>query len=229
MIKHALIVLFILMGLLACSQNENVNQNKVLLEIKTVVILGNSIVKHSPKVDIGWTGNWGMAASKEDSDFVHLLIRDIKQRNPSIIIKYANTANFEKEYKIYSPSNLNDLKNPDLLIVKLSENVDDTNAEKDNFIAFYDQLINYIAPSPNSIKVVMDGFWIKPHVNSLLKSYAQKNCYPFVQISDLSSDVTNTAKGLYTNQGVAAHPSDKGMRMIEQRIWEKIKFYLADN
>ena len=231
MIKYIQIFIFLFSGLLACSQDNVVNQNLVKdqVDIKTVVILGNSIVKHSPKPDIGWTGNWGMAASVEDSDFVHLLIRDIKRLKPTAVVKYLNIADFERNYKTYTLSNLSDMKDPDLLIVKLSENVDDNSAQNEDFIFYYDQLLGYIAPSKITVKVILDGFWQKPNVNSLVKDYAQKNNYLFVKISDLSADVTNSAKGLFGNDGVASHPSDKGMRLIEQRIWSTVRDYFINN
>ena len=42
-----------------------------------VLFLGNSITLHGPAPAIGWTGNWGMAASAERLDYVHLLTADI--------------------------------------------------------------------------------------------------------------------------------------------------------
>lgn len=199
-------------------------------KINKILILGNSIVAHDPKPEIGWTGNWGMAASCRDSDFVHILTREIQQVNPSAVIKYINIADFERGYKTYSLSKLNDARFPDLLIVKLSENVDDKNAEKDSFIFYYNQLLNYVAPpQKNTVKVLLDGFWVNRNVNSMIKDYAQRNGSQFVEISDLSSDSTNTAKGLFEHTGVASHPSDKGMRLIEQRIWTAVKNYFVIN
>jgi hypothetical protein len=42
---------------------------------KKVLILGNSITWHPPGPDINWFGNWGMAASAADRDFLSLLIK----------------------------------------------------------------------------------------------------------------------------------------------------------
>lgn len=50
--------------------------------------------------------------------------------------------------------------------------------------------------------------------------------YPFVALSDLfANDKTNAAIGLFENEGVANHPSDKGMRNIAARILETLKTY----
>jgi hypothetical protein len=193
------------------------------LKIKTVVILGNSLVRHGPKSDIGWYGDWGMAASVKDSDFVHLLIRDIHQIDPLAEIKYKTIYDFERNFDSYNFSNLDSLRNPDMLIMKISENVNDQKAMDDDFITYYDNLIKYIAPEKSTLKVIVDGFWSRKNVNRLIKECALRNNYPFVTITDLSKDTTNMAIGKFEHKGVAAHPSDKGMRMIEQRIWDIIK------
>lgn len=202
-------------------QNENWNVNK----IKTVVILGNSIVKHGPKPEIGWFGDWGMAASVEDSDFVHLLIRDIHQKDPLVVVKFRSIADFERGFDTYPLSSLDSLRNPDMVIMKISENVNDKKALEDNFISYYDKLLKYIAPKDQSVKVIVNGFWANQNVNRLIEEYALKNNYLFVTTTSLSKDSTNSAKGKFVHEGVAAHPSDKGMRMIEQRIWSCIKDY----
>lgn len=38
-----------------------------------VLVVGNSITLHAPKPEIGWTGDFGMAASCKKADFVHRL------------------------------------------------------------------------------------------------------------------------------------------------------------
>ena len=70
--------------------------------IRRILFLGNSITLHGPKPDIGWTGNWGMAASSEDKDYVHLVTSALAQHTgstPQIMVR--NIADFERGYATY--------------------------------------------------------------------------------------------------------------------------------
>lgn len=220
-VYYSVILLSVLLSGVSFSCNSHDNKD----EIKTVLILGNSIVRHSPMEEIGWAGDWGMAASVRDSDFVHLLIRDIHRKDSSVAVKFLNIADFERDFDSYPLSEFDSLRNPCMVILKISENVNDKKAVEDNFIVHYDSLVKRIAPDDKSIKVIVDGFWAKENVNRLIEEYAMKNNYIFIKTSDLSKDITNTAAGKFLHKGVAAHPSDKGMRMIEQLIWDKINPY----
>jgi hypothetical protein len=67
-----------------------------------VLFVGNSITKHGPKADIDWHGNWGMAATAEDKDYVHLVAQALAAKqgaSPEILVK--NVADFERAYATY--------------------------------------------------------------------------------------------------------------------------------
>jgi hypothetical protein len=69
---------------------------------KKVLFLGNSITKHGPKADIDWSGNWGMAASAEAKDYVHVFTTSLAQKQgftPEIHVK--NIADFERSHQGY--------------------------------------------------------------------------------------------------------------------------------
>lgn len=194
-------------------------------QIKTVLILGNSIVRHPPVSSIGWPNDWGMAASMADSDFVHRLIYSIHQDQPTTTIRYFNIAGWERSHNRYNITRLDSLRNPDLLIMRVAENVNDEQVVDSGFVANYDRLISYIDSNGRAVKVITDGFWVNQYVNSSLKKYAKRKRHLFIGLSDLSLDSTNMALAHYTDEEVGRHPSNKGMRLIADRIWTGIKPY----
>lgn len=207
------------LSLFACNPHNIIDQSKVG-HIHKVVILGNSIVQHAPLAEIGWNHNWGMAASDLQKDFTHLLINSIHQKNSNVTINFKNIADFEREYQTYQLSQLDSLKGADMYIIRISENVP---VPANGFIDYYDKLVKYLNTN-KGVLVIVDGFWDRP-TNKQLQKYAAQNNLPFILNSDLIKETDNTANGLFENPGVAAHPSDKGMQSIKDRIWEYIQDY----
>ena len=91
--------------------------------VRKILFLGNSITLHGPKADIGWSGNWGMAASSEDKDYVHLVTRAIAEHaGATPQIKVSNIADFERNYATYDvDEQLRDLFafDPDLVVLAI--------------------------------------------------------------------------------------------------------------
>ena len=50
---------------------------------RKVLFVGNSITKHAPAPTIGWYGDWGMAASKKENDYVHLIMKKLDEDKPA--------------------------------------------------------------------------------------------------------------------------------------------------
>ena len=64
-----------------------------------ILFVGNSITLHGPRPQIGWTNNWGMAASSLDKDYVHLLQKKIAAVRPDAqccLLQVAGT--FERSF-----------------------------------------------------------------------------------------------------------------------------------
>ncbi len=193
--------------------------------IKTVIILGNSITRHTPDESLDWHNDWGMAATAKDSDYVHRLINDIHRKDKNVVVKFINIAEFEINFKTYNLHQLDALRNPDMLIMRIAENADDANADNNGFINYYGRLIKYLDFQNKAVKVVTDGFWKKSHVNAQIERYAKTNHLTYVNLDDLSGIPGSMATGQFKNPGVQLHPSNKGMRLIEERIWNTIKNY----
>ena len=55
-----------------------------------ILFAGNSMAWHAPKADIGWSGDWGMAASKRGNDYVHQTMRLVREKYPNMRIALHN-------------------------------------------------------------------------------------------------------------------------------------------
>ena len=112
-----ILLLCIILFFLSCSKDQYISSPQKL------VILGNSIVSHTPRPEVGWYGNWGMAASVADSDFVHRIISSIRVNNLNYNTSFLNIADFETSFFQYDFTNLDTLKNSNIVIIKIGENV----------------------------------------------------------------------------------------------------------
>jgi len=211
---------FFVLALSACSHPNRVFTARIG-HVHRVVILGNSIVKSPPAKQLGWHGDWGMAASAPEHDFVHLLIDSIHAHKPDVEITFLSISSFERNYRVFDLRSLDSLRGADLYIVKLAENVLDTATD---YIPFYDRLFRYL-DTAGGVRVITDGFWRRNPVNDRLEKYAHENNEPFIDISDLSRDTSMEARHRFSNHGVSVHPGDKGMKAIADRIWDYIRVY----
>lgn len=195
-------------------------------DIKSVLILGNSITFHQYAPSIGWQGNWGMAASAPDSDYVHLLTKEMQQKDSTVKVTASNMAYVESIYTVFDYARLDSFPTlPDMIIFRFGENVDDNGAANGILTDRFDKIFHRLDSADRAVKVIVSSFWARPNTNKVMKEYAEKRHYIYVHNDDLLADSSNSAYGLFEMDGVSEHPSDKGMRKIKERIWEQIKDY----
>lgn len=192
---------------------------------KNVLILGNSITRHGPKPEIGWSGDWGMAASARDSDYVHLLIQKFRAVDPAVSVHFKNIADFERGYQSYNLSQLDSLKRmkPELIILRLGENVEPGTMKAEEFRRYYTGLVAYLTAGNPGVKVLhVASFWKREVVAREIQAVSDARGEQFLNLAALSKDSTNMAFGKFKNHGVASHPSDKGMKAIAEKIWNSL-------
>lgn len=197
------------------------------LQFKNILILGNSITKHPPIPQVGWYGNWGMAASVQSKDFSHIIGTALKSQMTPV-----NLSDFEMSHTVFDLKNLEKyfVQTPDLIIVKLGENVLQTTDFDKSFTKF----ISYIKEKAPHAKIVIAGtFWQNGPVNKVLVAESQLRKIPFVKLQQLDIQINKSfigedvisADGLkykITDQGVANHPGDVGMKNIADLILAKV-------
>lgn len=179
-----------------------------------ILFIGNSITKHGPAPDLGWYGDWGMAATSEDKDYVHVLIGKLLQSNANIEYKVQNIASWEWDFTFDLSTFIEIMDfNPNILVVRLGENVDVTYAKANNYQNSLEILIDYYKTDYSEVYIT-NCFWQNTYKDNVQKTVALVNNYNFVDIDSLSTDETNYAYLDFENSGVAYHPSDYGMQNI---------------
>lgn len=199
----------------ACVTVQALAQTKVLF-------LGNSITKHGPKKDIDWSGNWGMAATAEANDYVHLVTKALTEKAgsaPEVMVK--NIADFERAYVGYDiAAKLKDASEfkADLIILAIGENVPalKTAEDKAKLQASVTALLNALKADRKPTILVRSCFWANAAKDEALQLACTEVGGIYVNISSLGKDEANYGRSErpYKHAGVANHPGDKGMAAI---------------
>ncbi|EDL56416.1 SGNH/GDSL hydrolase family protein [Gimesia maris] len=196
-----------------------------------ILFLGNSITLHGPSKKIGWEGNWGMAASRQDKDYVHIVASSLAESSsntPQTMVK--NIATFERQYATFDiTEQLQDTIafRPDLVILAIGENVPQlkTTEEQAKFQASVEKLLKQLQTENHPTIIVRSCFWPIKLKDDALRQACQKAGGTYVDISKLSKDEKNYARSEreFQHAGVAAHPGDQGMQAIADAILKAIR------
>lgn len=192
-----------------------------------VLFVGNSITLHAPKPAIGWYGNWGMAASKEEYDYVHRVLAGLKEKVGEVNYCIAQGAAWEKDCangKGVLEQYYNEARNfnADIVIIRIGENVSNHLLQEGDCKPFFEDMIHFFASNKSGKVIVTDNFWRKEILDQILREIAEENGYEFCQLHDLQDDERTMAIGEFEHRGVSIHPGDYGMECIANRILRHI-------
>ncbi len=196
------------------------------MPVGRILFLGNSITLHGPAPNIGWAGNWGMAASSEDRDYVHLLTAKIAEaagETPEIMVR--NIAEFERglaTYKIEEQLRKELEFHPNIVIVAIGENASkpETAEARQQFKESFDNLLKAIEEAGHPGIFVRSQFWADPEKDGLMKEVTLARRHTWI---DLSSRIDEScyarSERKIEHAGVAGHPGDKGMKVIADALF----------
>ncbi|MBR4654326.1 MAG: hypothetical protein IKO72_13280 [Kiritimatiellae bacterium] len=191
-----------------------------------VLIYGNSVLKHRPAPSIGWTNDWGMAASSREKDFAHLLIKDLERsRGARADYVMRGLYWFEKDHRNFDVERelAEDIAfKPDYVVIAIGENVGrlDDKASQD---IYRDKLVElaqaFKKDGRRPIILFRAPFWKNPLKAAITLDAATRTGSRYVDASVLDAP-ENKALGLFAHSGVAGHPGDLGMRRIADLIFK---------
>ena len=91
-----------------------------------ILVLGNSITRHGPRAELGWDGDYGMAASCAEKDYVHQLYTKLTDSGKDVYMYIRQASywevNFSSEDCLYKFDGERDF-GADMILLRLGENV----------------------------------------------------------------------------------------------------------
>lgn len=191
-----------------------------------VLFVGNSITRHGVKADIGWHGNWGMAASQKGRDYVHRLMAKVREKAPDAAFSICQVADWERHYRegyttfpLYAEARRFEA---DVIVMRFIENCPGADFDEDAFGRELGLLLDYLNPTGKAKLILSTGFWHHPG-DPAITDFARVRNLPLVPLGDLGEDPAMKAIGLFDHAGVANHPGDLGMEAIADRLWREIE------
>ena len=194
-----------------------------------VMFIGNSITLHGFLPSIGWHGEWGMAASQKENDYVHILMGKIRKSHPDAAFCICQVAEWERQYK-NGASTHHYFENArafdaDIIVMRTVENCPAQDIDNGLFKKELGDLLHYLDPNKKAKFVLSTAFWHHP-LDGAIEEYAAEKGLPIVLLGDLGEKDKMKALGLFEHEGVANHPGDLGMQTIAERLFSEIKKYL---
>ena len=191
---------------------------------KRIMLVGNSITLHGKKPDIGWHGEWGMAASCEQNDYVHRIMSAASGNSFCV----CQVAEWERQYNNnVSLDKYQDARDfdADIIVMRFIENCPKKDFDPVVFKKELGKFLGYLNKSGNADIIITTGFWHHPG-DDAIRQYAAENGLPCIELGDLGERDDMKAIGLFEHNGVANHPGDLGMQNIASRILEVLKNYI---
>jgi len=193
-------------------------------EVK-VQVVGNSIVLHGIAPKIGWTNEWGMAASAKEKDFAHLVVRGIERqtgKRASFRIRNAYELECDPAGYDFCTTYAKDIAwKPDYVVIALGENVkriEDPSVAQ----AFRAVLVKVGAAfkeaNPGVKTVYRSVFWPNAAKTAQIRAAADATGSAFADLGDMGDRAEFRTDGLFAHKGVAKHPGDRGMAAMAETV-----------
>lgn len=214
-----------------------------------ILFVGNSITIHPPSSTLGWSGNWGMAATCEENDYVHRLMDMINKEYPNVEYKIVSAWDFEKNFYDLSRIPKDKYKeyieyDADIIICSIGANINNASNEDDSgFITNYEltaenykNIVNYFNPYNDAKIIPCITTLTRTVVRNTIRECVQAEGWEYVDWSDLTATKytgqpykSNPVFSDSVNDGVLKHPGDLGMEKMAERLYEPTEKYVRES
>lgn len=196
-------------------------------KIGTLMVVGNSIAWHPPRADIGWKGNWGMAATSQDKDYAHQLHKHLCKHQPDPEPKL-DVQNYIVRSLTTNPKLTKQITSSkaDVVVIQIGDNIAAKDATEKNVTLPLISFVRELKKTNPTAKVfIASTYGDSPKVDSLLKKAQVQSKSHWISLKGIIHDARNRAgsEGHFTHSGVNWHPGDHGMKTIADTMWRQMK------
>ncbi len=199
-----------------------------------ILFWGASTTKHPPSASLGWYGDWGMAASAEENDYVHKLVSYLEEEYYPSKVTFEVVASSALDQALSSETSttrdwtnyaqyveiegiMKELK-PNIIVTAMTGNMGASTSVDVAYNAykqFYDMMYSYC---PDAIVVAQHcGLSCLTRNDQLIAKldadYSDKIFFDYHVNPEMKKDPANLAPE-FENSGVAAHWGDKGHNLV---------------
>ncbi len=256
-VKRSILALVLLMLVCSCSNkanlmsqklenlsHETIINNSILAEAMVmqstnnldtlphnVLCIGNSMTIHQPLNDVNWYSRQGMAATKPEFDYCHILEKLMRKHNPKTTVTPIGLGDWERNFSINIDSLLKDIcQGKDIIVIRIGENVKGPDIPR--FADELSKLIDYC--SHYTKKIILAGqYWplqskemaviknARDHHLKYVPLYWIWNLYQAECCPKEGDIIYDTIGKPYRIKGnfIITHPNNKGMELIATAIY----------
>jgi len=206
---------------------------KATSSVRKFLVIGNSVSLHG-KCSYWW-GEWGMAASKQEYDYVHLIAQQLSYEakiRPEIIQFSAWELQNHDRNEALQLLNKYDFNNYEFIIVQLGENI----ADDSTFVEDFHELLSYVRgkSGPEKQIFVFGNFWSNASMDETKTTICKMLSAEFISMESIQKEqyqcglnrVVFDGNGnthAVEHEGVAAHPNDEAMKYYADEVLRRIR------
>lgn len=183
-------------------------------------VIGNSLTMHPPRPDIGWAGNWGMAASTQAKDFAH--VAAAKLVIPVVASNFSGLETDSATYIPHIPEVTGSITASTVVVVQLGDNVQPQIIPA--FDPAYGKLLDAVAARGQLI--CLSSWWEYAARDAVIKKQCEAHGGHYLYIGDIyrmAGNPDRLEKQWSASPVIDAHPHDWGMNKIAERIAAAVK------
>lgn len=198
--------------------------------------LGDSITFSPYNASIGWYGNWGMKASAQEKDFVHLTIQQLQAANPANAVEhYSSYGAHQAGGKITDVlAKIDTFKGyrADLITLQIGEN--DGTLTVEEFRAKYAELLDLLLDNMPCPRIFCFGVWSSSssyapdtrqfQLEAVMKLECDARAIPFRSLKAVATNPLCHDPG---GGPIDWHPNDAGMQGYADLFWDAMRAELS--